>query len=107
FFFSSRRRHTRFSRDWSSDVCSSDLHFSARSDRNATLGEGIAYLTRHVDSARRIAVQAYRAGLRFKDAAIQRDNLTRKRQTKARSEERRVGEVQTGLREHDYERSVG
>src|SRR5207302_3385849 len=26
FFFSSRRRHTRFSRDWSSDVCSSDLH---------------------------------------------------------------------------------
>src|SRR5690606_27106945 len=25
FFFSSRGRHTRFSRDWSSDVCSSDL----------------------------------------------------------------------------------
>src|SRR4030043_51889 len=27
FFFSSRRRHTRCSRDWSSDVCSSDLIF--------------------------------------------------------------------------------
>src|SRR5205809_5769096 len=27
FFFSSRRRHTRCSRDWSSDVCSSDLFF--------------------------------------------------------------------------------
>src|SRR5690606_40906289 len=27
FFFSSRRRHTRFSRDWSSDVCSSDLSY--------------------------------------------------------------------------------
>src|SRR2546429_7193566 len=27
FFFSSRRRHTRCSRDWSSDVCSSDLYF--------------------------------------------------------------------------------
>src|SRR2546422_9222859 len=27
FFFSSRRRHTRCSRDWSSDVCSSDLTF--------------------------------------------------------------------------------
>src|SRR5690606_40949025 len=27
FFFSSRRRHTRFSRDWSSDVCSSDLEY--------------------------------------------------------------------------------
>src|SRR3989442_9979431 len=27
FFFSSRRRHTRCGRDWSSDVCSSDLEF--------------------------------------------------------------------------------
>src|SRR5207253_7675253 len=27
FFFSSRRRHTRWPRDWSSDVCSSDLPF--------------------------------------------------------------------------------
>src|SRR5207245_7294697 len=27
FFFSSRRRHTRCYRDWSSDVCSSDLGF--------------------------------------------------------------------------------
>src|SRR5215813_8336656 len=26
FFFSSRRRHTRCGRDWSSDVCSSDRH---------------------------------------------------------------------------------
>src|SRR5207249_5314968 len=30
FFFSSRRRHTRSKRDWSSDVCSSDLyHYNA------------------------------------------------------------------------------
>src|SRR2546430_10278676 len=29
FFFSSRRRHTRFDCDWSSDVCSSDLFFTA------------------------------------------------------------------------------
>src|SRR2546421_9095384 len=29
FFFSSRRRHTRSDRDWSSDVCSSDLNSSA------------------------------------------------------------------------------
>src|SRR5205814_10552266 len=28
FFFSSRRRHTRCLSDWSSDVCSSDLHRS-------------------------------------------------------------------------------
>src|SRR5438067_9517330 len=30
FFFSSRRRHTRSKRDWSSDVCSSDLAFHGR-----------------------------------------------------------------------------
>src|SRR6266550_6981533 len=30
FFFSSRRRHTRCSRDWSSDVCSSDLSAGLR-----------------------------------------------------------------------------
>src|SRR5699024_6646840 len=30
FFFSSRRRHTRSKRDWSSDVCSSDLRLFAR-----------------------------------------------------------------------------
>src|SRR6266700_4890672 len=30
FFFSSRRRHTSFSRDWSSDVCSSDLTSGTR-----------------------------------------------------------------------------
>src|SRR3712207_2936182 len=29
FFFSSRRRHTRYWRDWSSDVCSSDLRAKA------------------------------------------------------------------------------
>src|SRR5207253_7128691 len=28
FFFSSRRRHTRWPRDWSSDVCSSDLYYT-------------------------------------------------------------------------------
>src|SRR5579885_2939994 len=33
FFFSSRRRHTRSKRDWSSDVCSSDL--SRRSGRGS------------------------------------------------------------------------
>src|SRR6266567_7610341 len=30
FFFSSRRRHTRFDCDWSSDVCSSDLRVRGR-----------------------------------------------------------------------------
>src|SRR2546422_2151229 len=35
FFFSSRRRHTRCSRDWSSDVCSSDLTRARRHSRGA------------------------------------------------------------------------
>src|SRR6185369_1941999 len=34
FFFSSRRRHTRFKCDWSSDVCSSDLPLSAMDGRS-------------------------------------------------------------------------
>src|SRR3989449_1932708 len=33
FFFSSRRRHTRCSRDWSSDVCSSDLDRASERER--------------------------------------------------------------------------
>src|SRR5437870_10284624 len=35
FFFSSRRRHTRWPRDWSSDVCSSDLGWCTRWPRRA------------------------------------------------------------------------
>src|SRR6266550_5890615 len=41
FFFSSRRRHTRCSRDWSSDVCSSDLNGLAAVDP-VEKGEGLA-----------------------------------------------------------------
>src|SRR5207253_3324336 len=36
FFFSSRRRHTRWPRDWSSDVCSSDL-VAARAGARITI----------------------------------------------------------------------
>src|SRR3712207_8744151 len=46
FFFSSRRRHTRYWRDWSSDVCSSDL--GRRGDRRALGGA----------SAREVALRA-------------------------------------------------
>src|SRR5256885_3225349 len=37
FFFSSRRRHTRLQGDWSSDVCSSDLH------QHGVLQNGLTY----------------------------------------------------------------
>src|SRR5688572_24215478 len=39
FFFSSRRRHTRFDCDWSSDVCSSDLHGCALRQEPLVSGE--------------------------------------------------------------------
>src|SRR5439155_12133977 len=38
FFFSSRRRHTRWPRDWSSDVCSSDLSTLCRTSTLTTAG---------------------------------------------------------------------
>src|SRR3989475_8272834 len=39
FFFSSRRRHTRFDCDWSSDVCSSDLPHSPRPGQERPRGD--------------------------------------------------------------------
>src|SRR3712207_7141687 len=39
FFFSSRRRHTRYWRDWSSDVCSSDLGGKRRSHQKPPGGD--------------------------------------------------------------------
>src|SRR5690606_142212 len=41
FFFSSRRRHTRFSRDWSSDVCSSDLITESGISAVELMGESV------------------------------------------------------------------
>src|SRR5207249_5237630 len=58
FFFSSRRRHTRSKRDWSSDVCSSDL--AAAEDR-LVLVEGVDHEVerradlRHADDGERAA----------------------------------------------------
>src|SRR5438874_5114076 len=68
FFFSSRRRHTRSLRDWSSDVCSSDLP------------EGEAYLD----------FQRALKGLLNRGTLLPRDRA-RRASGFARSEERRVG----------------
>src|SRR5690606_40075398 len=48
FFFSSRRRHTRFSRDWSSDVCSSDLS----AGHGSMLIYSLLHLTGYKDATR-------------------------------------------------------
>src|SRR5437868_15082836 len=42
FFFSSRRRHTRSKRDWSSDVCSSDIESGRDKKRAAIYTNGTA-----------------------------------------------------------------
>src|SRR5699024_12222214 len=39
FFFSSRRRHTRSKRDWSSDVCSSDLEVTVPEGKLWMMGD--------------------------------------------------------------------
>src|SRR5207249_6296622 len=69
FFFSSRRRHTRSKRDWSSDVCSSDLSGAPRA----------------ADAPLRDLPQ--RAAHRFKSA---REGVRALKHV-TRSEERRVG----------------
>src|SRR2546421_499490 len=63
FFFSSRRRHTRSDRDWSSDVCSSDLH-SPRADGACPWLTGGAYDAKVVAAHGRagVSVQAPGAG---------------------------------------------
>src|SRR5690606_39537279 len=47
FFFSSRRRHTRFSRDWSSDVCPSDLGGETGTE---TAQNAPSHIGSHIDS---------------------------------------------------------
>src|SRR5690606_40496786 len=79
FFFSSRRRHTRFSRDWSSDVCSSDLGYSALPQ--ITLSTG----TQKISPASGIPVPDANNGELKPTAVLSSSSL------QSRSEERRVG----------------
>src|SRR5688572_32247312 len=70
FFFSSRRRHTRFDCDWSSDVCSSDLR-PVRLDRlpygaglRRELKHGFVFSDCRVDDARLVVANAADAAAR-------------------------------------------
>src|SRR3712207_6896494 len=84
FFFSSRRRHTRYWRDWSSDVCSSDLSgpsFSIRPDK-----DDINRFFSTVRQDDRVAAGAVRNELAQKYYALAQVEPGLKR-----SEERRVG----------------
>src|SRR5207249_5028391 len=84
FFFSSRRRHTRSKRDWSSDVCSSDLDaLLGRGPYDWTvgnLGSANTALPYHAGLAQH-APKRLRHRLHFQDMLL----------SLSRSEERRVG----------------
>src|SRR5690606_39673873 len=80
FFFSSRRRHTRFSRDWSSDVCSSDLELSVNN-------WGDAVIQAIEEGVKRF--EALNPGIKVE---------VRRRGTWDRSEERRVGKKRESRR---------
>src|SRR5205809_2616262 len=83
FFFSSRRRHTRCSRDWSSDVCSSDLIFYLQFVAGAdAIAQAFGALERHqIAAVDRVAIEDARVELG--DDSLDAGGI--------RSEERRVG----------------
>src|SRR6266568_5447972 len=54
FFFSSRRRHTRWNCDWSSDVCSSDLKLRDESESGARFEKYVDALASVIGHADRI-----------------------------------------------------
>src|SRR5205809_6208386 len=94
FFFSSRRRHTRCSRDWNSDVCSSDLPVAAHGPPKIYLASSasIRWVAGDIFSA----AHARRRGERFKSPSERNGSRSRAGFGESfmsipRSEERRVG----------------
>src|SRR5690606_39745081 len=92
----SRRRHTRFSRDWSSDVCSSDLEFRRRYEKE--LRENTVAWSPILEAARQGTVTLLFSAhdREHNSAVVLRDfleeRLSQSKKIATRSEERRVGE---------------
>src|SRR5207247_6435595 len=86
FFFSSRRRHTRSTRDWSSDVCSSDLGARQRRRPVQPGRPGLACAARH-----RLERRSPGPRLDPRAETCHGTSLRRHRLCPCRSEERRVG----------------
>src|SRR5207253_8394974 len=85
FLFSSRRRHTRWPRDWSSDVCSSDLFLTSDIPK---IGFSLKYEHRFIKKKLGIDVNNW-----VHDGMIAAHILDNRRGVSGleRSEERRVG----------------
>src|SRR5690606_40051535 len=93
--FSSRRRHTRFSRDWSSDVCSSDLFTLQQNDHSSvepsanTSTSLIPDLVSQLVESMRLQITPEHSQVRI---ALRPEELGHV-EVRIRSEERRVGKV--------------
>src|SRR5690606_41168306 len=104
----SRRRHTRFSRDWSSDVCSSYLGH-ANDDVEWTLNDeairnlGYLQMKKTHDVAMVLIERAY-GELPAYNYYVGGSQGGREGQAVARSEERRVGEEGRGRRSRGRDR---
>src|SRR5690606_40218307 len=95
FFFSSRRRHTRFSRDWSSDVCSSDLRWAKSSASCKRVATGRLTVFRDADDFAQRGIQVLRLWSGLEVRALAR-----------RSEERRVGQERRSRRATESDRKT-
>src|SRR3712207_7083972 len=85
FFFSSRRRHTRYWRDWSSDVCSSDLSKVRKLFEQAKqAGKAIIFID-EIDAIGKRRGSGYTGGHQEQEQTLNQIL------TEMRSEERRVG----------------
>src|SRR5687768_15710503 len=87
FFFSSSRRHTRCSRDWSSDVCSSDLRYSSRICTSAKSGRQRTSAFSPSSRKRRAAPRRSTSSATSSSTG----SATTTSPSRSRSEERRVG----------------
>src|SRR5207247_10289579 len=95
FFFSSRRRHTRSTRDWSSDVCSSDLQNLLADDLALTIDLRLCKDGIHIHVREHIAkpLEVRRARLRvIARVILGRECIQVSAHALDRSEERRVGQ---------------
>src|SRR6266852_4374444 len=99
FFFSSRRRHTRCYRDWSSDVCSSDLRYDVILATHSGLASGSTWtLTRKAADRSDCGAMRFRVGqaaspVRYRQSTQQGGHLGRRLQAQLLVEDGAVAAI--------------